>query len=528
MRSLTVAVGVVIAVAVCSKFSWETPVHFHDPRSHLPVHGDGRLPFQLVPVTPAPLQYAHQPKAASPLTISSPSPHLPDLRETELQDSVRSFDSSAEVVGCSDRSRKKPGNNCRDLYDGVLYSRSSLQRGPYAAFLQPVKEGTHAASLIELPSGALLMAWFSGTEGEAGVVVAVSSLPRDARQWTMPRVVSSAPQRSNQNPVLFHDAERDVVVLMHTSQEAGRGQGTSRVVWLTSRDSGASWTPPAAHPSFPLEDGPFLKGKILIGGPNAVGNSSEVSTEWLLPMYYTPTSGGLASHYCAMWRSDDHGATWKNESLMSWKGQFLAQPTVVRLHDGSLRAFFRDRKGAWIYWSDSTDDGRTWPEKHRRSKLPNNQSGIQAILLASGNLLMAFNNMKCGHDRCHRHPVSLALSEDEGLTWSHVRDIEFGGSHDDVMPLRTPPRYQRYSYPTLIQTRDQLIHVAFSYRKKAIKHVVVDEEWIKYGGTIGIFKGSKDHAQNVHHHELTTKHYDHHHHHEPFVIKHHERTHPTS
>jgi hypothetical protein len=51
--------------------------------------------------------------------------------------------------------------------------------------------------------------------------------------------------------------------------------------------------------------------------------------------------------------------------LMSDKGQFLAQPSVVQLADGTLRAYFRDRNGKFIYSSDSTSNGKKWPNKHR-------------------------------------------------------------------------------------------------------------------------------------------------------------------
>merc|ERR1712216_470426 len=132
-------------------------------------------------------------------------------------------------------------------------------------------------------------------------------------------------------------------------------------------------------------------------------------------MYYTPSEGGLESHYCAMWRSHDRGLTWTDEVLMSAKHQYLAQPTVVKLPNRVLRAFYRDRRGRFIYTSDSTNDGRTWPNKHRKTGLPNNQSGIQALVLANGHVVMAFNNQKClqGHPlRCHRHPLSVALSTD--------------------------------------------------------------------------------------------------------------------
>ena len=46
------------------------------------------------------------------------------------------------------------------------------------------------------------------------------------------------------------------------------------------------------------------------------------------------------------------------------------------------------------------------------------------------------------------------------------------------------------SYPALLETSDGLLHIVFSYRKKAIKHVIVDEAWIMAGPVSkGIFKG---------------------------------------
>jgi len=38
-----------------------------------------------------------------------------------------------------------------------------------------------------------------------------------------------------------------------------------------------------------------------------------------------------------------------------------------------------------------------------------------------------------------------------------------------------------YSYPTLLQTRDGRLHVAYSYLRKTIKHVILAPEWIQAG-----------------------------------------------
>jgi predicted neuraminidase len=73
------------------------------------------------------------------------------------------------------------------------------------------------------------MAWFTGEEGMAGVAIAMSRLARSSQKWETPVVVSVHPGHSNQNPVLFLDPETQTLHLLHTSQKAGQGQGTSKV-----------------------------------------------------------------------------------------------------------------------------------------------------------------------------------------------------------------------------------------------------------------------------------------------------------
>ena len=56
-------------------------------------------------------------------------------------------------------------------------------------------------------------------------------------------MVSQARGRSAQNPVMFLNAD-GVVNLLHTSQEAFQGQGTSEVRRLRSTDGGMTWHKP--------------------------------------------------------------------------------------------------------------------------------------------------------------------------------------------------------------------------------------------------------------------------------------------
>lgn len=135
--------------------------------------------------------------------------------------------------------------------------------------------------------------------------------------------------------------------------------------------------------------------------------------------------------------SHDRGRTWTLRGQMSKRGEYLAQATVVRMPNGDLLSFFRsrDKKAPWIFSARSSDDGVTWSTP-ARTRLPNNNCGIQATVLTSGALALAFNNQ---HNKKRRWPLSVGLSYDGGATWPYVRDVESGGNEDvvkDPMPAR--------------------------------------------------------------------------------------------
>jgi predicted neuraminidase len=75
----------------------------------------------------------------------------------------------------------------------------------------------HAPTIVELPSGDLMVAWFAGSaEGRADVNIWYSRLSKGFDQWTEPRVLVDVPGNSDQNPVLFVDRD-SVLWLLWTS-----------------------------------------------------------------------------------------------------------------------------------------------------------------------------------------------------------------------------------------------------------------------------------------------------------------------
>jgi predicted neuraminidase len=62
--------------------------------------------------------------------------------------------------------------------------------------------------------------------------------------------------------------------------------------------------------------------------------------------------------------------------------------------------------------------------------------------------------------------LSITRSIDGGKTWSAHLAFESNPGE--------------YSYPSVLQTDDGLIHVVYTYRRYSIKHVEFDENWLDH------------------------------------------------
>lgn len=340
---------------------------------------------------------------------------------------------------------------------------------------------SHAANLITLKNGDVLCAWFSGTqEGDSDVAIVVSQLRHGSKQWTKPIVVDHQPGKSYQNPVPFQ-APDGRIWIFHTEQNANAGQADAHVLYVTSEDNGGTWTSPKV-----LFDraGAFTRQPLVVVSKD----------KWILPMYYTPSRGitkGADSNYSVTEITTDAGKTWRECEIPESQG--LVQPSVLAISNHYI-AFFRSRYADFVYRSTS-DDGCKWSVPVA-TVLPNNNASIQVAKLKNRHLVIAFNNVKVSGEKGKprtgpRVPLSVALSEDEGKTWSFVRDIEtrdpdFGKQFSG---LSDKPGREEYSYPSIMQMPSGQIGVAYTYRRQTIKFVEFDENWIKQGSTAGDFKG---------------------------------------
>ncbi|HQI26522.1 MAG TPA: exo-alpha-sialidase, partial [Sedimentisphaerales bacterium] len=118
-----------------------------------------------------------------------------------------------------------------------------------------------------------------------------------------------------------------------------------------------------------------------------------------------------------------------------------------------LQMLCRTRGTGFVAECWSQDGGRSW-SRMTLTRLPNPNSGIDAVTLKDGRQLLVFNNTPKG-----RTPLSVAVSPD-GRQWEVKLDLE------------TNPG--EYSYPAVIQTSDATVHITYTYLRKSIKHVILD------------------------------------------------------
>ena len=88
----------------------------------------------------------------------------------------------------------------------------------------------------------------------------------------------------------------------------------------------------------------------------------------------------------------------------------------------------------------------------------------EVIALKDGTQLLVYNHVKPAESlpngKGARTPLNVALSKD-GKKWFAA------------LVLEDSPVSQ-YSYPSVIQTADGLVHIVYTWRREKIKHVVVD------------------------------------------------------
>lgn len=145
--------------------------------------------------------------------------------------------------------------------------------------------------------------------------------------------------------------------------------------------------------------------------------------DWLIP-FHNSVGNPISTHqHVTIW----NGSTWTTYGdirALPDTTKWICEGTVVQLADNSLLMYMRTSLG-YIYKSISTDRGHTWSAAEATIFL-NPGSPPCLLKLASGNILLAYNDNTLGNGVNNRWPIRVALSRDNGITWPYSMVITAG------------------------------------------------------------------------------------------------------
>jgi len=305
-----------------------------------------------------------------------------------------------------------------------------FDRAPFAS--------CHASTIVETSPGEFLAAWFGGSD-EGKPDVAIWGARRSKTGWTEPVELAREPDIATYNPVLFSTSDKTLWLYYKFGPSPRAWTGARR----SSNDGGRTWS---AIDHLPAGLYGPIKNKPLVLADGAV--VSGVSVE--------------SYHAWSAWveRSGDGGRTWTKHGPIVVPGQpyGVIQPALVRLRDGRLRMYLRSTELIRrICYADSSDAGRTWTPA-KPTDLPNPNSGIDAVTLRDGRILLVYNRTEKG-----RSPLNVAVSND-GDRWNsfYILESEPG----------------EFSYPAVIQASGGEVHITYTWNRSKIRHVVLPLEAI--------------------------------------------------
>ncbi|MCD0279002.1 exo-alpha-sialidase [Xanthomonas melonis] len=302
----------------------------------------------------------------------------------------------------------------------------------------------HASTLLETRDGQLLAAWFGGTR-EGAPDVGIWLARRGPQQWQTPQRIADGAHAGRQgadvpawNPVLFQSATGPVQLYYKLGPNPRQWWGLR----LTSADNGASWSAPQRLPDGIL--GPIKNKPLQLPSGRILAPSSSEDRGWRAHLEW----------------SDDDGAHWQRSMPLNDPGVIGAiQPSLLLHADGRVQALGRSQQNR-LFSTFSDDGGLHW-QPMQLLDVHNPNSGTDAVMLRDGRALLVYNPAIAGKDWWEgRGTLAVAVSDD-GTHWQRVLTLE--DSEKD-----------EFSYPAVIQTRDGLVHISYTWKRQRIKHVVLD------------------------------------------------------
>lgn len=312
----------------------------------------------------------------------------------------------------------------------------------------------HAVTIVELQNKELLATYFGGTaERNPDVEIRLQRKKTDG-SWTAPVSVADGIQPDGKrfptwNPVIFQPKGGALMLYYKVGPSPKEWWGECK----TSSDNGYTWSKAQKLPATIL--GPIKNKPIQLNDGTILSGSSTEDHGWVAHIE----------------RSTDGGKNWTFIGpLNDPKKVGAIQPALLTYADGSIQMLCRTNDAAGhIAECWSRDKGLTWSEM-KNTMLPNNNSGLDAVTLKDGRHILVYNHAtrdQKGMGHKGRGILNVAVTRD-GKNWEAALILDYSDEPD-----------KQYSYPSVIQTSDGLVHIVYTWSRKRIKHVVIDPNKLK-------------------------------------------------
>ncbi|MEP7259269.1 MAG: sialidase family protein [Flavitalea sp.] len=323
----------------------------------------------------------------------------------------------------------------RNRSRAILVSSQNILSNP------PFKQ-CHASSITELSNGDMMAAWFGGEdEGDKGVCIWISIFTNG--KWSAPKqvadgIASDTVRYACWNPVLFTKDDGKVFLYYKVGPSPREWWGLMKY----SSDNGVNWSGAESLPDGFL--GPIKNKPVKLDDGSLLHPSSTESLD-------------EKTWHIYMEKSDIDGRNWKKIPIDN--DTFgLIQPTVLLYPNHHLQLLARSRQNA-IVQSWSEDNGDTWGPVSK-TILRNPDSGIDGVTTSNGLQVLVYNPTVQGKEWDDgRSILRVAVSRD-GKKWRNVYTLERQEKGE-------------FSYPAIIQSRDGLLHITYTYDRVNIKHVAL-------------------------------------------------------
>jgi predicted neuraminidase len=361
-------------------------------------------------------------------------------------------------IGLRDGWRVSPVTATKFVVPPISPARTNEAPDFHEQFVDPrfIHPSAHVSSICELPDGRMAAIWYAGSR-EGARDVGLYFATRDgglSNVWSTPVAIGTHTTAADEtfryvkkvgNAILFAGTNGHLHMLYVTTGFGG--WSCSQLNLKTSTDSGTTWSR-----SRRLGLSPLLNISELVKNapvPTADGG-------FVVPIYHEV----IGKFSELLWLRPGADGFEAIKTRVSG-GRTAFQPALVALNETNALMLCRSAGSVRkIHATRTSDAGYSWSALETID-LPNSNSGLDAIRLSDGRLLLAFNDTDSDRDN-----LSLAISADNGVTWKRAAT------------LVAEPK-EEFSYPTVLQTSDGLIHVTYTWKRKGIKEATFNVAWLE-------------------------------------------------